>query len=213
MSRPTTTRCVFTRKGFWTAGIAAGAVLLLAVPTITRQGVNYQVTKKRIPLAFKATHFLLRDLEYRRLSAEITRPARSSEEKALLLLRWTRSHVRPNPPGLPVIDDHVASIIHRGYGEQDQLADVFTTLAAYSGLPAFWKIVETPQHPRGLVLSFLKIENRWTIWDAAAGKRYDPGLLSPEQLSVPEVLRPYKQMPASRLMIELRQRTRRGNPA
>lgn len=186
---------------------------MLALPTVTRQGINYRVHEKKIPLALKAGDFLLRDFQYRRLSAEITRGARSPEEKTVRLLRWTHDHIRLAPPELPVIDDHVARIIDRGYGDADQLADVFTTLAAYSGLSAFWQGFRTPDRPGGFILSFVKIKNHWTAWDVAAGKVYPMDLLPGEHFSVPEVLRPTKQMPLPRLMMEVRQRMRRKKPA
>ncbi len=48
------------------------------------------------------------------------------------------------------------------------MADVFTTLATYAGLPAFWCIVEMDLGGR-LVLSFVKVDGRWTMCDVANG--------------------------------------------
>jgi hypothetical protein len=210
--------------------VAAFGLLLVGIalmPVQTRQGVNYQVTSRRVPLYEKALGFALRDAEYRRVAREITRGLSGEEARAMALFEWTRTHIRPTPSGWPVVDDHILHIMIRGYGEPDQQADVFTTLAAYRGLPAFWKIIRADEGAGKLVLSFVKIEGHWTTWDVhqgvvfrnAAGAlaaveelAHQPELVRPHEpyvaqalarFSVPEILRARQQMPIPRLWFEL----------
>lgn len=198
------------------AALLAPAIFLC--PTRTRQANDYRVTERRIPLGVKGAEFLLRDLQYRRLAEEVTSGAATPEMKGLRLLDWTRSNIRPTPPGWTVRDDHISNIIIRGYGEKDQMADVFTTLAVYAGLPAFWKTIRTGPEKQGRILSFVRIRDRWTVWDAAGGT--GPEELSahpevPSPLGVPGCLRAEKQMPARRVLFELarfrEKMTSRGN--
>ena len=148
------------------AGIVAWAA---ALPLLTRQAINCRVTSRPIPLYLKGLEFLLRDAEYRRLAAEISRGLTTDAARAMTLARWTSGHIRPTPGGWPVVDDHVLHIIIRGYGEADQVADVFTTLAAYAGIPAFWKIVRARTGDGVAVLTFARIDGRWTVWDVRRG--------------------------------------------
>lgn len=164
----------------------------------------------------------MRDYEYQRLAAELTRGAASEEAKAEELLRWTHAEIRPVPPGWPVVDDHIRHIIIRGYGQPDQMADVFATLATYAGVPAFWRAVRGGPKPGRWIASFVKINGRWTVWDAAGGVAFrDPygRLMSVEELglaplAVPSVLRAEKQMPLRRALFELRRAGKRilGRP-
>ena len=166
--------------------ILASLLGLLALPATTRQGVNFKVTTRRIPWVIKAMEFVVRDYEYRDLAARLTQGLSTEETKAEALLRWTHDHIRPVPAGYPVVDDHISHSIIRGYGKEDQMADVFTALAAYSGIRSFWKITRDPRGPDSLVLSFAKIDNRWTVWDVAGGVSFrdaDGRLLSVEELA------------------------------
>lgn len=160
---------------------------LLVLPATTRQGYNAKVTTRHIPLMIKAMDFLVRDYEYRDLATRLTRGLTVDEEKADAVLRWTQDHIRPVPAGWPVVDDHISHIMIRGYGQEDQMADVFTTLATYSGVPSFWKIAWDRRKPGFLTLSFVKIGGRWTVWDVAAGVAFRDAkgrLLSVEELSL-----------------------------
>ena len=85
----------------------------------------------------------------------------------MALFDWTRTNIRDTPEGFPIIDDHVWHIIVRGYGEDDQKAAVFTTLATYAGVPAFWMLSEDAS--RELPLSFAWIDRQWTLFDVANG--------------------------------------------
>ncbi len=143
---------------------------LAAFPVSTRQAVDYEVKELRLPLGVKTSEFLLRDYWYRRMAREITQEARGDEARLNALLAWTREHIRRTPAGWPVVDDHILHTILRGYGEEDQRADVFTTLSSYAGIPSFWSVIKLGDAKgKRLVLSFCLLEGRWTVWDVARG--------------------------------------------
>ena len=146
--------------------LAAGG--LLAAPATTRQGIDFAVSTKTIPLYAKALAFLHRDAEYRLLAREITAHAATDEAKALAVFDWTRRHIARTPPGWPVVDDHILHIIIRGHGLEDQMADVFTTLTTYAGVRAFWRQARVDERP-GIVCSFVKLGNRWAVFDVGNG--------------------------------------------
>ena len=214
------------------AGLAGGALWTLAMaPVTTRQQVDYQPSVKQVPLYAKAIAFLHRHIEYGLLAREITQGLRSERERALAVFEWTRTHIRPTPKGWPIVDDHVLHIIIRGHGAADQQADVFTTLARYAGLPAFWR-------QGRVVFSFVRVDGRWAMFDVANGLAFadaSGALIEVEELlrrpelvqavagprsiggipysghvealrpfRVPEVLRAEQQMPWPRLVFELR---------
>lgn len=203
-------RCL---KRFWLRFLipAGFLLLLLAFPATTRQGVDFQVTERRIPWAIKGADFLVRDYEYRRLAAAVTRGLSDEEAKAEALLRWTCAQILPTPHGWPVVDDHIRHIIIRGYGEEDQRADVFTTLTTYAGVPAFWRGMRGGPKAGHWIVSFVKINGRWTAWDVAGGTAFrdaEGNLMSVQQLgwdrfTPPRVLRAEKQMPVRRIFFEL----------
>ena len=166
------------RRGLVVAG--AGVVLLyaLSAPATTRQGVNFVVSATRIPRYVKILGFLHRDAQYRLLAGQITEGLAGDEARAIAVFRWTRAHILATPAGWPIVDDHVLHIIIRGHGVDDQMADVFTTLLTYAGVPAFWKPVsQAPRASDGgakpagtgplLILSFAKVDGRWTVFDIA----------------------------------------------
>ena len=177
-------------KKFLLGCLVLGSLLaLLTLPATTRQAVNFQVTTQRIPLVIKGMGFLVRDYEYRELAARLTQNLAAEETKAETLFRWTRAHIQPVPPGYPVVDDHISHIVIRGYGEEDQRADVFTCLSSYAGIPSFWSVLR-PGPEAGLeeklILSFCLIEGCWTVWDVARGiafRERDGSLASVERLA------------------------------
>ncbi|MBI4596958.1 MAG: transglutaminase domain-containing protein [Candidatus Omnitrophica bacterium] len=157
-------------KALVVMGVGLGAVCLLIAPVAsTRQGVNFQVSQHRIPPYVKAIDFLHRHYAYQRLAREITEGKTTDDARVLAVFNWTREHIQPMPKGWPVIDDHILNIIIRGYGLGDQMADVFTTLSTYAGVPAFWKDLRASDTPGVLVLSFAKIDGQWVIVDVADG--------------------------------------------
>lgn len=177
--------------------------------------MNEEVQEFRLPLGVKISEFLIRDYWYRRLAGEITRGIRDPEARLEASLSWTRERIRPIPPGWPVVDDHILYTIVRGYGEEEQTADVFTTLASYAGVPSFWGVVQREQGRS--VLSFCLLNKRWTVWDAARGTAFrnpdgsmtrvsdlsrEPGMAGLAHFFVPRFTRPQKQMPLPRLICE-----------
>ncbi len=153
--------------GLLVAGTLLGAA---AFPVTTRQGINYQITTHRLLLVNKAFGFVHRDGEYRRLAAQTTRGLSNDQARAEALLNWTKAHISRTPKGRPILDDHILNIILRGYGAEDQMADVFATLLTYAGVPAFWRVVSLRNREASLILTFVQMDGRWTIWDVARGK-------------------------------------------
>ena len=153
----------------WVAlvGVCGGIVALAFVPTETRQGVDFTVSTYRLPLFVKIIDFVQRDTTYARLAPRIVPRNATAEAAALAALEWTRKNIRDAPPGFPIVDDHVSHIIIRGYGSEDQKADVFATLLTYAGVPAYWTWVG--KEPPQLVLSLAWIDRRWRVFDVDNG--------------------------------------------
>lgn len=133
------------------------------------QGIDGQLRIIRMPLYVKAAEFLARHYEYERIVKEITSSCRNDEEKVLAIFNWTHENIRKMPQGLPVVDDHVLNIIIRGYGETDQYQDVFTTLCAYCGIPAFWDKVYSGKKDNWYPISFVKYGGSWHVFDPYNG--------------------------------------------
>jgi hypothetical protein len=162
-----------TRVWLWSC-LLAGAVASIAwwgmgTPSTTRQGLNFAVSTHHIPRYVKVLDFLHRDAHYRLLAKEITAGAQSDRERVLVVFEWTRHNIRPTPRGWPVIDDHIWHIIIRGHGLADQMADVFTTLSTYAGVPAHWKVLTAPGRNEKLILSFARVEEQWAVLDVWHG--------------------------------------------
>lgn len=155
--------------------LAGGILLVLAAGTVgiaistvtTRQGVNFQVSIREILLYVKVLDFFHRHYQQEALAKEISQGLSSDQERVLAVFDWTRRNIRETPDGWTVMDDHVLNIIIRGHGLDDQMADVFTTLSTYAGVPAFWRTRTAPGSERKLVLSFAKVEGRWAVFDVA----------------------------------------------
>ena len=169
--------------------IAAAVASLWGVwywPVHTRQGINYEVTQQTLPLSLKLAGFVYRDMEFRDLARTLTRGIRGDEAKVLRLCEWVRSHITTgNPPGLPVVDDHVWNIIVRGYGDPDQLADVLATLCAYAGIPAELAMLGPPGGRMVHAVAMVKLENRWCPLDPFSGiivRNADGRLMSREEI-------------------------------
>lgn len=132
---------------------------ILTRPVAIRRGVNLRVAEVRMPLYLKLLAYVHRDLEFRNLSRKLAGGIQDREAKILALFEWTRKHVRPIPKGFPAIDDHVWDIIVRGYGSQDQAADVFATLSAYAGIPAHFRFVCAPKKNGCVGVAFVQLPN------------------------------------------------------
>jgi hypothetical protein len=158
---------------------------MLALPATTRQGVDYTVTTYRIPTYVKAIDFLHRHHQYQLLVSRICAGETSDRQCLLALLDWTHANIRPAPTDWPIVDDHPLHIVIRGYGADDQMADVFTTLATYAGIPSFFKFLLDPSTGRRLVLTFAHIGTAWAVLDVekhVAFRRHDGGLASVDDL-------------------------------
>lgn len=141
-------------------------IFILNIETSYYQGVNYEIKNIKIPLYLKLIDFFSRDSHYKMLTREIIKNCPGSDkEKAMCLLEWTYNNIHKNPGSLPIIDDHVWHIIIRGYGEDDQFNDVFTTLCNYAGVEAFFTWVDSVGKEKRLPFSFVKVSNQWVVFD------------------------------------------------
>jgi hypothetical protein len=144
-------------------GLAAFAF----IPVTTQQGVDFVVHTRQMPLYIKAMEFIDRNANYGALAGRLAVGKTTNLERVLAILEWTRANVRDVPPGLPVIDDHVWHIVIRGYGTDDQKADVFTTLAVYAGLAAYWVYLD--RDGVKLPISLVRLGSQWRVFDVANG--------------------------------------------
>jgi hypothetical protein len=156
------------RRGAIVGWIAVAVLVGIAFwPTRIHVGIDYQVTEQQLPLWLKTWQFLQRDSRTQRLADSITAGIQDPGRRAQQVLQWTRQNIRPHPEGAPVIDDHVWSIVERGYGSNDQRADVFTTLLTYAGVRSHWTLVGPP--PPSLPISLVLLEGRWRVVDVDQG--------------------------------------------
>jgi hypothetical protein len=155
------------RQWAMVAILLAGLITIARLPVKTRQGVDFTVSARTLPLYAKVLEFVLRDASYTRLASEITGEQEAAEDRVLAIFAWTCANIRGVPTGFPVVDDHVLNIIIRGYGVADQKADVFTTLTMYAGVPAFYGY--TGGDPTYLVLSFVWLGRAWRVFDVERG--------------------------------------------
>lgn len=156
----------FIKLSFLVICLSAGILIILNIPVRSQQGVNYVVRTIEMPLYIKIIEFLDRDYHYKEIVKQICQGYTNDEEKVLALFEWTHQNIKRDiPEAWPIIDDHVWHIIVRGYGANDQLSDVFTTLCNYAGVDAFFTWVYKPGRTKRIPLSFVNIEERWSIFD------------------------------------------------
>lgn len=158
------------KAGRLLAGVGAFSLFVFAlglIPVTTRQGVDFQVSEHRLPLYRKVFQFVDRDAAYADLARQIAGNAQTDEARVRAVFGWTLRRIQPQPEGWTIVDDHILNIIIRGYGANDQQADVFTTLTTYAGVPAFWAKVNVPGTRAGAVLSFARVNDRWVVADVA----------------------------------------------
>jgi len=153
------------RKVFNICLIMILAALLLNIPLKTKQAINGVVEVKSIPLYTKVSGFLYRDYSYRSLVRSITKNVRGDWEKVLAIYTWTTENIKRTPEGFNTVDDHIWDIIVRRYGLADQSADVFTTLSSYAGYESFWEKLSLDKVPERIILSFVKIDDKWYMFD------------------------------------------------
>lgn len=153
---------------FLVLGVAC-IYIMLNLSVTTRQGVDYKVHSIKIPLYLKTLDFFDRYYNYRELVKRIVQGANNDEEKVMRMFSWTHNNIRKAPKELPVVDDHVWHIIVRGYGVKDQSQDVFTTLCNIAGISAFFSEIYTEDKSGMMILSFVKIQEKWYVFDAYHG--------------------------------------------
>jgi hypothetical protein len=149
------------------AAAAAGIVVAAFWPVSRSTGVNHVVSRSTLPMWKKASEFLARGGHLEQTADLALGHVSGEEPKALAALAWTRANITHAPPDRPVIDDHIWNVIVRGYGQADQLADVFTTLLTYQGVPAFWSNVG--RSPMVNPVSYVWIAHQWRVFDVARG--------------------------------------------
>jgi len=149
--------------------VVISIVILLNIEVSTCRGINYEVSIIKIPLYLKVLDFFDRHYNYNQLVKSIVKDVKTEEERVMKIFEWTYKNIREVPAGMPIIDDHVWHIIVRGYGASDQFSDVFTTLCNYAGLDAFYSWVYTQDRTKRIPLSFVRIKNKWYIFDPYHG--------------------------------------------
>lgn len=147
--------------------LACIVVFISRWPVTTQSGVNYKWSSKQIFLYEKVFDFLNRDIQTRRIAAEVTDGALRDQDKLRMIFSWTGRNVRPTPEGFPVMDDHIQNIIVRGYGEPDQITEVFALLASYVGFPATAALLELPNAPQKIVLALVQYKAQILVFDVA----------------------------------------------
>lgn len=163
----------FPKLLFLVICLSASLCLILNLSVTSRQGINYAAKSVRMPLYIKIIEFFDRDYQYKRLVKEVCQGCSRDEDKVLALFKWTHQNIKTDiPETWPIVDDHVWSIIVRGYGARDQLSDVFTVLCNYAGIDAYFDWVYPVNGGRKMPLSFVKIEERWTIFDPYYGSYF-----------------------------------------
>lgn len=148
--------------------VAGGGCFVLSRPATTLQAVNGTVTAYQIPAYVKLTDFFQRHFQYDVLATRICGAKPAAVDCTFALLDWTHTSILLTPEGWPVVDDHPLHIVIRGHGERDQIADVFTTLAVYAGVPAFFQFVTDAQKREMLPVTFVYLDGEWTVFDVAA---------------------------------------------
>ena len=172
------------RRIVWLAAFAAIAIFVATRPASRTVVVDKVLTEEVLPLWVKTVNFVDRDLNFSRTADAVVGHIDGDEARALAALRWTRENIHPQPRELPSRDDHVWSIIVRGYGEPDQQADVFTTLLTYQHVPAYWILIG--RAPKELPISYVKIGGDWRVFDVAHGlvfRRRDGAMATPQDIA------------------------------
>ena len=144
-------------------------VFFLNISLTTQQCADYRCRTVSIPLYLKVLDFFDRHYNYKQLTKTIAKDVKDKETRAIKILEWTQANIKRNPRDLPVIDDHVWHIIIRGYGVDDQFQDVFSALCNYSGMEALFITLNAKDSAVKKPLSFVKLKNGWSIFDAYNG--------------------------------------------
>jgi hypothetical protein len=152
------------------------AIAVWNYPLTYRIGIDGQLLEKKIPFYAKACGFLYRDWAYKDLVRGIAGGESDETKIVLAILGWTHDNIMAGVPrGLKTIDDHPLNIIIRQYGAEDQSEDVFTILCSYAGMPADWGRCYDADRTSAIVLSFVKIDGRWLVFDVSKNRYFMNG--------------------------------------
>lgn len=158
--------------GLIVGALGAGLLLFLVgqIPTIGLEAVDDRMIVHRMPLWEKAAKFYIRHREFRQWAEEAAGGETDPQRRVLRLLEWTRSQVKPIPQGQPLVDDHISHIVLRHYGNDGQLAEVFTALAAYTGNEGrWWEASSPPGASARAILCFIESGGKWWVLDVWNG--------------------------------------------
>jgi len=145
-------------------------VIILNMDVTTKQGINFEVNTKTIPLYYKAVSFLYRHFSYQILIKEILPSKVNDKQKIEKVFKWVNEKIRRDiPPDYPIIDDHVLDIIIRGYGTGDQVTEVFVTLCNYAYIDAFYIYFSSKDKSDTLVLAVIKDKGNYFLFDVFNG--------------------------------------------
>jgi len=161
------------------------SIALLNKEVTTLQGVDYKVSRIKLPLYLKVLNFYNRHYNYKWLAKRITGHLDTREDKILRLFHWTYETIKPQPESLPIMDSHVWSVYVRGYGVSDNFHDLFTTLCNYIGADAFFTKIHSENPYHAIQLSFVRIERGWVAIDPHRGvyfRNHTGGLATIEEI-------------------------------
>ena len=145
--------------------LLVAALLVGNIPTTSFEGVDDTVIAHRVPLWEKAARFYLRHIEFERWVREAAQGETDPQRRVLKLMDWTMKTVRHITPEVPFIDDHISHIVLRHYGNDGQLAEVFTALTTYTGSQGRWEAYQPTGAKERVALSFVESENGWWVFD------------------------------------------------
>ncbi len=154
-----------------------GAVLIFKVsPDTNVESIGYQYAVREdisnlpaiaVPAGYTSLNtqsFFSGKARVKKLALAIVEDQTTELEKAQALLDWVQLHVRPqtSAPTTVITDDYV-NIIKRGWGQCDQMAHVFATMATYVGLDAQQLQLFTDEGVSPHTLAMVKIDGKWRI--------------------------------------------------
>ncbi|MFH1189229.1 MAG: hypothetical protein V1682_00885 [Candidatus Omnitrophota bacterium] len=161
------------KRLFLAVFLAIMGAVIWVYPMTYRIGVDGKLYVRHIPFYAKACGFLYRDWAYKDLVREIIGKEEGETGKALAILGWADKNImRGIPAGLKALDDHPLNIIIRQYGAPDQVEDIFTILCSYAGMKAGWDKCYNADRSKILILSFVKADGRWLVFDASKNKYF-----------------------------------------
>ncbi len=158
------------KKYFLITGLIAVLLMVIFIFTtnsVTKQGINYKFHAIKIPLYLKLHNFFDRHMNYGWMVNQIVNNKMTDQQKAEAIYDWTTRCILRQPSQLPIVDDHVWNIIVRGYGVDEQMADVFATLSNYAGLKSFFMTCEGVKgsSPGNVVLAAVYFDGAWHLCD------------------------------------------------